>query len=674
MPLSCRPFLALLVCAAALGVVASVPAAAVSGSDRTDAEAAVLDPEAAPLFALPLGEAPGATTVITAREIERSGAANIFDLLRRVPGVDIRYTPMGGHIGIRSTGFSPFSEQVLMLIDGSPYNSPDKGGFPGHPNYTGFFPLDQIARIEIIKGPVSVLYGANAYGGVVNIVSRKAADSVTEQVEGTAYGATVLAGGRRTLERRVRAALVKGGWDATFVAGAADGDTPIRLNGDADHSRADVYAGVRRGAFWASALHQESRNGSFSFIGNPTRTAYQSVDIVDAHYGARAGGFVLRGSATLNRYRGTTCANCHNNQTRHPDDAKTSEVGDVREVDQRVRLAARADRTLTDSQDLNLGVEAALDTIRRRIVRIDDSPSDLGSAGLFAQHQWHLRGRSLHLLTGLRYDEAEALEPALSPRLALVSEPTEDVVLRASWSRAFRVPSWNERYIRQRFLPDDLFPGTVLLFQGNPDLDRERIDAAEAGIAWRARAGLVVKMDLYYNRLSDFILRGPGQLVPGTPNELRQVYMNRPGSFLLRGGELTLTALPIKHLSLTGSFAYKGTNLPLEDPAAAYAPRVRGTFIAAWEPSPRWTVDLTGSYASGYTVSSPSVFGLRSQPSYQLFDAAVRREWSAAWGRMSVGLVGRNLWDEHPTETLINEEIDTGLRGRTLAVELRVDM
>src|SRR6185295_7122421 len=154
-------------------------------------------------------EAPGATFVITGEEIERSGAANIFDLLRRVPGVDIRYTPMGGHISIRSTGASPFSEEVLLLIDGSPYNSPDKGGFPGHPNYSGFFPLDRIARIEIVRGPVSVLYGANAFGGVVNIVSKKAADAVTDQVEGTAVGAAVLVGTRDTFDRSVHAAMIR---------------------------------------------------------------------------------------------------------------------------------------------------------------------------------------------------------------------------------------------------------------------------------------------------------------------------------------------------------------------------------------------------------------------------------------------------------------------------------
>ena len=105
-----------------------------------DAERALLDPEAPPLADLPMSDAPGATTILTAEEIERSGAANIFELLRRVPGLDVRYTPMGGHLGIRGTGVSPFSEQVLLLVDGAPFNSPDREASPATPTTPGTSP------------------------------------------------------------------------------------------------------------------------------------------------------------------------------------------------------------------------------------------------------------------------------------------------------------------------------------------------------------------------------------------------------------------------------------------------------------------------------------------------------------------------------------------------------
>lgn len=653
--------------------VLAFTAAPARGGDQDERDTAALGIEAAPLLALPLSEAPGATTVISAEEIERSGAANIFELLRRVPGVDIRYTPMGGHIGIRSTGSSPFSEEVLLLIDGAPYNSPDKGGFPGHPNYSGFFPLDRIARIEIIKGPISVLYGANAFGGVINIVSRQAADAVTDKVEGSTYGVTVSGGQQDLFERNIRAALIRAGWEATVEAGAQDGNAPIRANGDASNSRAYVYGALRRGNFWVSTLHQESRHGSFSFLGFPTQPARNNVDIVDAHYGRLVGGFTLRTSLTLNRNRGTTCAECHNSLTKEPDNANTADVGRVLEVDQRIRLALRADRTLTDSQDLTVGLETAYDSIHRDIVRLAGAPSSRASDGVYVQHQWHPGLRRLHLISGVRSDRAEGLGEASSPRLALVAEPTDTLVLRTSWSRAFRAPTWNERYIRQRFLPQEIAPNLILTIQGNPDLRRERVEAAEAGFSWRPHPRLVVRLDLYRNRIDRFIERAPAVFVPGAPNELRILYGNRARPFTLRGYELTLLGHPSRSLSLTAGYAYRDSSLERDDPAAAYAPGERELLALAWSPRPSWTFDLAGSHSGSYTVSFPEVFGLRPQPSYELLDAAVRYTlpWSKA--NLRISLIGRNLTDEHPKETLVGPGIDTSLRGRTLALELRSD-
>ncbi len=645
----------------------------VLGDDTEERELAALGPGSPSLLALPLSEAPGATTVITAEEIERSAAANIFELLRRVPGVDIRYTPMGGHIAIRSTGASPFSEEVLLLIDGAPYNSPDKGGFPGHPNYSGFFPLDRIARIEIIKGPISVLYGANAFGGVINIVSKQAADAVTDKIEGSAYGGSFSVGQRNLIERIVRAALIKGRWDATFEGGALDGDTPVRANEDADHSRTYLYGAVRRGSVWGSVLHQESRHGPMPFDRTMTQTAENSVDILDAHYEKRLQKIVFRGSATLNRYRGTTCAECHNSLTLEPDSAFTGDVGDEREVDQRARVSLRADRTLTERQDLIFGVEAARDSVDRDIVRLAGAPTGRRSAGLYVQHEWRFGRRPIHLISGVREDDAEGLGSATSPRIALVAEPRSDLVIRGSWSRAFRAPTWNERYIRQRFLPREVAPGLIITIHGDPMLDRERVDAAEAGISWRPVPKVVFKLDLFHNRISGFIERGPSAFVFGSPSEVRTTFRNRPREFAVRGFELTAITRPARTLSLTAGYAHRDLTLDGDDPAAAYAPRQRGSLTLAWNPRPAWIFDLAGSYSSGYTVSFPDVFGLRPQPSYELVDAAIHYTLPSDRARIRLGLMGRNLTDQHPSETLDGPDINTSLRGRTGVLELRAE-
>src|SRR5262245_31583381 len=569
-------------------VVALLGVSALRAASPDETELTALDPESVPLHAIPLGDAPGATTVITAEEIDRSGAANIFELLRRVPGVDIRYTPMGGHIGIRSNGSSPFSEEVLMLIDGSPYNSPDKGGFPGHPNYVGFFPMTRIARIEIVKGPISVVYGANAFGGVINIVSKQAADAVTKGIEGSAYGVTILAGDENLLEQRLRGAWITGGWDMSFEAGLSRGNTPIQLNGDAENRRADFYGQLKRGNFSTSYLHQENRNGSFPFLTTTTETAFNNVDILDAHYERRVGEWVLRAQGSVNRYRGTTCAVCHNNQSAYPDSAVTSDVGDEREVDQRIFASARADRTLSDSQDLNFGLVASHDTVDRDIVKIPGAPSQLGSGGAFVQHQLHLAGGRVHLFTGLRGDYAEDLGTVASPRIALVTQTTDDLSFRASWSRAYRAPSWNERFIRQRFLPIDVFPDTAVVLYGNPDLDRERIDSAAAGVSWRLHPNVVAKLDLYHNTISNFIYRNQPVTLLGTPTEIQLVFENDENPFDVDGGEVEIETRPSRTSTITVGYAYRDAGLPHDDPKAAYTPTDRYMLTAGWMPNERF--------------------------------------------------------------------------------------
>jgi len=233
-----------------------------------------------------------------------------------------------------------------------------------------------------------------------------------------------------------------------------------------------------------------------------------------------------------------------------------------------------------------------------------------------------------------------------------------------SWSRAYRAPTWNERFIRQRFLPFDLAPNLILVIQGNPDLDREQIDSAQAGVAWRLGGRTVLRMDLFANRVHDFIYRAGTIFVPGTPSEIRQLYANKAQPFSVQGGEATVLTRPVQPVALMLAYAYRGVSLPYGDAAAAYAPRHKIYGTVDWTPAPRWSVNVGASWTSGYTVSSPDVFGLRPQPSYALYDAALHYALPVGRGRVLFALDGHNLTDEHPYETLVGPNIDTALRGR----------
>src|SRR5437764_12817373 len=131
--------------------------------------------EAATKTEIPISKAPTSVTVVTAKQIRESGARTVPDLLRFVAGVNARWNPMTQTIDIRGFGENPFSNRVLLLIDGQPYNSGDTGGFPLSPAFD-LFPVQNIKRIEVVRGPGSSLYGENAFWGVVNIVTLSGED------------------------------------------------------------------------------------------------------------------------------------------------------------------------------------------------------------------------------------------------------------------------------------------------------------------------------------------------------------------------------------------------------------------------------------------------------------------------------------------------------------------
>ena len=121
-----------------------------------------------------LSRTASAIFVITQEDIRRSGATNIPDLLRMVPGMDVAQIN-GSTWAISARGFNQqFSNKLLVTIDGrSVYTSTFAGVFWDTMDY----PLEDIERIEVIRGPGGPIWGANAVNGVVNIITKKAGDT-----------------------------------------------------------------------------------------------------------------------------------------------------------------------------------------------------------------------------------------------------------------------------------------------------------------------------------------------------------------------------------------------------------------------------------------------------------------------------------------------------------------
>src|SRR6202790_453356 len=115
--------------------------------------------------------AAAAIFVITQEDIHRSGATNIPDLLRIVPGLDVSQINANSW-AVSARGFNyQFSDKLLVLIDGRAVYTPLLGGVNWD---TQNVPLEDIDRIEVIRGPGATIWGANAVNGVINIVTRRA--------------------------------------------------------------------------------------------------------------------------------------------------------------------------------------------------------------------------------------------------------------------------------------------------------------------------------------------------------------------------------------------------------------------------------------------------------------------------------------------------------------------
>jgi len=128
---------------------------------------------------LTLRESPGIVTVITEEEIQNSGARDLIDALRLVPGIESG-VDVYGTVGLTMRGSSGF-DKVLIMLDGQEMNEP---GFAST-SLGNRFILDQVKRIEIIRGPGSAIYGGTAEFGVINIITKSG-----EDINGASVGAT----------------------------------------------------------------------------------------------------------------------------------------------------------------------------------------------------------------------------------------------------------------------------------------------------------------------------------------------------------------------------------------------------------------------------------------------------------------------------------------------------
>jgi iron complex outermembrane receptor protein len=647
--------------------------------------------EAATKTEIPISKAPSAVTVVTAKQIAESGARTVPDLLRLVAGVNVRWNPMVPTIDIRGFGENPFSNRVLLLIDGAPYNSGDTGGLPLSPAFD-IFPVQNIKRIEVVRGPGSSLYGENAYWGVINIVTLSGDDLSGGDVQ--VYG-----GSRTTGE-------VSAQYGQKFSRGSIIGGVRMLrsmfpqefwMDDRSTFRASDVFLKGTAGDWQVSGYRHDDRLDGFaeefpSGLGLPptagfrsAHTLKQTLDAVALRYNHAPQNGAVTYSADVSwahRY-GMHCAGCHAAQER-PEFSSPADHGYQAIADFRVGLH------MIPGHDILGGVEARrLDRAEHKVELSDDAGAASGydKVAVYAQDQFDIISNVLRAVAGIRYDgKTKLFDAKTSPRLSLVYTPVEKLVLRGGYSTAFRFPTFSELYQSSWFLTTSteigIPPFPLSLFAPNPNLKPEEISTWELGGEYQISPTLSAKTDLYRSRVRNFIVIV--QHFAPLPNPSTLGWENQPAAARVSGAELELRANLMQRVTGFVNWAHQtesqmgggvdSSGTPFE---FVYAPSnkvnfgayggpfggVRGALEVSWRGSYTAPHDWA-AIRSGFTdFSSPTL------PSYALVNGRV--SYDIPNTRLRATLFGNNLLNKRPEETIIGAE--NRLAGREFfgQVEMR---
>jgi iron complex outermembrane receptor protein len=438
----------------------------------------------------PISQAPSNVYVITDEDIRHSGATDIPTVLRRVPGLDIMQVT-GADFNVSARGDNQlFSNKMLVMVDGRSIYIDGQGLV-----FWKSLPvtLPEIKRIEVLKGPASVVYGFNAFDGVINIITKSAQELRGTTLQfgggelGTLSSAAIHAGTVGQLDYRLSAGRDQNQqWrdrDAlAFRSHKFNAQTQYNFSNDGILRVAGGFIDTNRfdGPLSNLQIPQLQFNQGFSDIqyqyhNFSIRGWWQGNDIpVDA-----AAHPLFAQSIRLTNSRGGN---------------------DLSFRTQTYNVESQHSLALSSTNKLTYGVNYRYNSVDGSAV------SQLGREdrlGIHVQDEWKLFP-SLTAVAGIRYDLHSRITGTWSPRVALIYALTPDHTFRVSGSVAYRPPTIFEANLAVRLLVTP--PPPDIAITGSEQLSPEQIISYEVGYqGWWWNHRLRTRLDMFYNHLSDLI-------------------------------------------------------------------------------------------------------------------------------------------------------------------------
>ncbi len=397
---------------------------------------------------LAITESPQAISILTKEEISRHPQRSLGEILQQVTGMEVsQYGPRGAVTLPKMRGAE--AEQVLILINGRRINDAQSGKFD-----LSNLPVvkDEVERIEVLRGAASALYGADAMGGVINIITKKPSPE--------AYTRALISYGRFDTQNYSLTHHWQPGAIGYSLAIAKERSNGFRVNSDLD---ALILSGQLNYAI--SSQHQVNLAARFTTkeIGAPGSENYPDPDDrqkdeitqLDLNYQGHFSALDLHLRGFQNIYRRTFEQGSQGMNVGAPFLHKNYATGG--EV--QINTSPLKDHFLT------AGAEVIKDQVDSSALGTHEATR----GALYGQDQIELN-QLLMLTLGLRFDTHSIYEDQFNPRVGLLVRLPGDVRLRASVSRSFRAPTFDALY-----WPEDAFVA------GNPNLKPEKAWAYEIG-------------------------------------------------------------------------------------------------------------------------------------------------------------------------------------------------
>ena len=645
--------------------------------------------------------APAVASVITAEEIKASGASNLAQALAGVPGLHISRHQLGHSMlfGFRGD-LTYLDSRTLVLINGIPINEVTTGntGAPQHK-----ISIENISRIEIVRGAGSALYGADAFSGVINIITKNEND-----VKGTEFGFRL--GSFNTKTAWLLKSEKFSDLFATFFVKYETTDNqnstiqsdfqteldeiyqtkisraPGRYN--TQISNLDLQTDFQLGDWRMRAGWKAQRQGTGTGIADALDPSSE-IPTSDAHFNLS-----YNKEQYIPNFNVSSVFSWKNAKLNRPEIPyqifapgglggafPNGMIGVPSRAEETYGFSVSALYTGWFSHKIRIGAGAKIEDLYKTaelknftylndkdgIPQLTPLPQIIDATGnekmiylmphkrnvkyFLIQDEWTIN-KDLSLTFGIRHDRYSDFGGTTNPRLALVWDANYNFTIKGIYNSAFRAPSFAEEYSINN--PRDI---------GNPSIKPEKIHTKEIVFSWGVTQKLQANLNFYSYKMSNIIREVPND------NPLTGKTAQNTGSQSGKGFEFEAEWNPLRTLRLIGNLSVQKLIDDSVGQDAGLAPHKRLYLRADWQFASLWSLNTTMNHVANRKREKGDA---RPQiADYTVTDFSIRRE--RAFGNWDARLTIQNLFNSDAREPTLapgNVRYDLPLPGRGIFLHL----